>query len=106
MPAFLARSAAVSEVVVSVVVASVADYGVAEASVAAAAAAAEVTLMAPVVTFLAKTCMQTTPDLILATVGSAWTATEVMAAVLALVVAITRVAASSPNPANKSWFAM
>ena len=105
MPAFLARSAAVSEVVVSVVVASVADYGVAEASVAAAAAG-EVTLMAPVVTFLAKTCMQTTPDLILATVGSAWTATEVMAAVLALVVAITRVAASSPNPANKSWFAM
>ena len=104
MPAFLARSAAVSEVVVSVVVASVVDYGVAEASVAAAAA--EVTLMAPVVTFLAKTCMQTTPDLILATVGSAWTATEVMAAVLALVVAITRVAASSPNPANKSWFAM
>ena len=105
MPAFLARSAAVSEVVVSVVVASVADYGVAEASVAAAAAA-EVTLMAPVVTFLAKTCMQTTPDLILATVGSAWTATEVMAAVLALVVAITRVAASSPNPASKLWFAM
>ena len=80
MQASLARSVAVSEVVVSVVAASVEDHGVAtEASVVVA----EVTLMVPVVTSLAKTCTQTTPDLILATVGSAWTATEVTAVVLA-----------------------
>jgi len=106
MQASLVHSVGVPEAEVLVVV-----VAFAVASVAAIEASAVVGIpTGPVVTSPARTCMQTTPGLILVMAGSAWiTMEEDMLVVLAAVttwVVVAAAAATNTNPVNKSWFAM